>query len=293
MPSFSLSVRKRLQTADGERVLDITMEVGANERVALFGPSGAGKTTLLRMIAGLSTPDSGRIAFNNEVWFDSETGINVPSQNRGVGFVFQDYALFPAMSVEKNIAYGLRKAQTSRRKDFLLESFGLQEFRHRLPHTLSGGQRQRTALARALAPNPRILLLDEPLSALDPLMRASLQEELDRTHRQMPVPTILVSHDMAEIFRLSNRVFCLQSGAIVKSGPPREVFGGSDDRLRFTGTVLSKSDQGVLCILTVAVGAEVSSIAVLRDEAQNLSPGDRVGISAKSFNPDVKKLEIG
>jgi molybdate transport system ATP-binding protein len=290
--ALQLSVRKRLHTTGGDRVLDIQLELGDSEFVALFGPSGAGKTTLLRMIAGLTAPDEGFISMDGEMWFDSAKKIDLPPQKRRVGLVFQDYALFPTMTVEKNIAYGIRGPADKDRVHYLMEAFDLAQLCNRYPDTLSGGQKQRVALARALAPQPRILLLDEPLSALDPAMRFALQEELGRVHRDMPVLTFLVSHDLGEIFRLTGRVFHCVDGKIIASGPPHEIFGASDDRLRITGQVLAKLEQGVVCIVTVAVGAEVSRVAVLREEADALAVGDRVSISAKSFNPGIKKLRI-
>jgi molybdate transport system ATP-binding protein len=270
------------------------IELSADECrfMALFGPSGAGKSTLLRMIAGLTAPDNGVISMDGEIWFDSTSKINVPAQKRRVGLVFQDYALFPAMTVEKNLAYGIRGPSDKSRMHDLIDAFDLKRLCKRYPDTLSGGQKQRVALARSLVNRPHILLLDEPLSALDPEMRCTLQDELARVYRAMPVITLLVSHDMGEIFKLASHMFHIKEGRIIASGPPGDVFGGHTDRLKITGQVLAKQEQGVICIVTVAVGADVSRVVVLRDEAQALSVGDMVGISAKSFNPEVKKLKI-
>ena len=287
-----LSVRKRLHTAAGDRDMEIEVSMDEPRFIALFGPSGAGKSTVLRMIAGLTAPDEGLISMDGEIWFDSANKINVPAQKRRVGLVFQDYALFPAMTVEKNMAYGIRGSPDKSRMHYLIEAFDLKELCKRYPETLSGGQKQRVALARALVARPRILLLDEPLSALDPAMRGALQDELSRVHRDMPVITFLVSHDMGEIFKLASYMFHVKEGKIIASGPPGDIFGGSSDRLKITGQVLAKQEQGVICIVTVAVGADVSRVAVLRDEAQALNIGDMVGISAKSFNPEVKKLKV-
>ncbi len=290
MPEFSLCVKKRLHTAGGSRVMNIALEAGGTDFVSLFGPSGAGKTTLLRMIAGLSRPDSGTITFNNKSWFDAARKIDLPPQKRRVGLVFQDFALFPAMTVRRNIEYGVRRPDDRGHLERLMETFDIARLCDRYPDSLSGGQKQRVALARALAPRPHVLLLDEPLSALDSALRVLLQEELARAHRDMPVLTILVTHDVAEIFRLSGAVFVLRDGAIIKSGTPGEVFGAEEDRLRITGQLLVITDQGVMTILTIAVGAEVSRVAVLRADAAGLAIGDRVSISVKAFNPDVRKL---
>jgi molybdate transport system ATP-binding protein len=271
--------------------MEIELSVAPRQFVALFGPSGAGKTTVLRMIAGLTTPDEGAISMDGEIWFDSAKKINLPPQKRGVGLVFQDYALFPSMTIEKNIAYGIRGPSDKSRMQYLIDTLDLKELCKRFPDTLSGGQKQRVALARALVTKPHILLLDEPLSALDPAMRRMLQDELAGVHRDFQVTTFLVSHDVGEIFKLAQRMFHLASGEIIASGSPQEVFGGPNDRLKITGHVLAKEEQGVICIITVAVGADISRVVVSREEARALEVGDLVAISAKSFNPEVKNLK--
>jgi molybdate transport system ATP-binding protein len=288
---LSISVSKRLHTACGDRVMEIELSVAPRQFVALFGPSGAGKSTLLRMIAGLTAPDEGVISMNGELWFDSAKNINLPPQKRGVGLVFQDYALFPAMTIEKNIAYGIRGPSDKSRMQYLIDLLDLKELCKRFPDMLSGGQKQRVALARALVTKPHILLLDEPLSALDPAMRRMLQDELARVHRDFQVTTFLVSHDVGEIFKLAQRMFHLANGEIIASGSPQEVFGGPNDRLKITAHVIAKEEQGVICIITVAVGADISRVVVSPEEAEALNVGDMIGISAKSFNPEVKKLK--
>jgi molybdate transport system ATP-binding protein len=290
MAAFSMTVRKRLNAAGGSFDLNFCMDADHTECVALFGQSGAGKTTLLRMIAGLTAPDEGRIVLGDRVLFDSAKGIHVPPQHRRIGLVFQEYALFPKMTVEQNVRYGLAQDDGNRTVDSLLETFGLSGFRRRLPATLSGGQQQRVALARTLAANPVIVLLDEPLSALDPAMRNSLQDALASARRTMPVLTFLVSHDCGEIFRLATRVLRIANGSVVGSGTPQEVFGGHSDRLRVTGQVLDIQKQGAINIVTIAVGEEISRIALSHEEAAGLAPGDRVSVSVKAFNPDVRKM---
>jgi molybdate transport system ATP-binding protein len=222
MAFLRLNVRKKLHTAEGMQDLSVALEIDKDEFVAFSGPSGAGKTTVLRMIAGLTDPDEGTVACNGAIWFESAR-VNVPPQKRNVGFMFQDYALFPTMSVRKNIEYGLCKGADRSRVDFLLETFQLKGLEKRIPGHLSGGQQQRVALARALAPEPRLLLLDEPLSALDPDMRLSLQEELLRAHKEFPIPTIMVSHDVVEMRRLCSRVIFLKNGAVECQGKPAEI----------------------------------------------------------------------
>jgi len=192
---IELSVKKRLLSAEGSLELRFETIIEEGEFVALFGESGAGKTTILRMIAGLETPDSGHIIVNGTPWFDSQKRINLPPAKRPIGFVFQDYALFPNMSVKENLRFALQKGDNPAIIDELLDTIALRELADRLPSQLSGGQQQRVAMARALVRRPRLLLLDEPLSALDHAMRHKLQDELAKLHQHFNLTTILVSHD--------------------------------------------------------------------------------------------------
>ncbi len=198
----------------------------------LFGPSGAGKTTVLRALAGLDPPDQGTISFDGQVWFDAGRAIDVPSQARGVGLLFQDYALFPHLSVRANLAYGVRRAATPERDARiaeLAERFGLSELLDRRPHQLSGGQKQRVALARALAPRPRLLLLDEPLSALDAPTREVLRGELRHLLEHAGVPAVVVTHDRIEALALGDRLAVLAGGSVRQVGPVHEVFSAPAD----------------------------------------------------------------
>lgn len=284
-----LSLRKRLRASDGEFDLEAGLEVGPGELVALFGASGSGKTTLLRMLAGLTRPDAGRIEVDGEVWFDSATGIDLPPQRRRAGMVFQDYALFPNMTVRGNLEFAVKDRRKTDRVDAVLEATGLAELAARRPDTLSGGQKQRVALARALVSEPRILLLDEPLSALDPAMRSRLQEEILALQRRFTVPAILVSHDVAEVHRLAARVYCLEAGRIARAGTPFEVFGAGriSNKMRLTGILLEAKPAGVIVLLTVLIGGEVVKVTALPHDAEGLKPGDKLLLAAKGFNPMV------
>jgi len=198
----------------------------------LFGPSGSGKTTVLRALAGLDRPDGGAITFDGEPWFDAGRGVLASPQARGVGFLFQDYALFPHLSVRANVAYGLHRlaaAGRASRVAELAERFGLEDLLDRSPGQLSGGQKQRVALARALAPRPRLLLLDEPLSALDAPTREVLRGELRHLLEQSGVPAIVVTHDRIEALALGDRLAVLVDGAIRQVGPVHEVFSAPAD----------------------------------------------------------------
>jgi len=290
MNGLYVNIRKTIAGCAGKSfTVKTEMHVACAGCAALFGHSGSGKTTLLRLIAGLDKPDEGVISFNNTVWFDSQKGISVVPQKRRVGFVFQEYALFPAMSVVKNIAYGLPRNSTHD-IEFYLDIFDLQKLRNRLPQTLSGGQKQRVALARACAQNPPVLLLDEPLAALDMQARDRLQDAIVRIREKTGITTVLVSHDIAEIFRLAGSVYKIESGSVVSSGTPQTVFQSPSDRLNITGRLLEKKMHGVICIVTVAIGSGISHLAISAKEAAALSPGDMLCISVKAFNPHIRVL---
>jgi len=220
---LKIDIQRAMLSAEGKTNLEIDTVISDNELLCLFGHSGAGKTTLLRILAGLTKPDKGRIVFNDTVWFDSEKKINLPPQQRNVGYMFQDYALFPNMTVEKNISFG-QKIKNKEEVDKLLELFDLNILRNQHPDKLSGGQKQRVALARALAAKPNLLLLDEPLSALDFEMRLSLQHEIRKAHDLLNTLTVMVSHDLQEVFHLASSVIMLKNGTVIKRGAPAEIF---------------------------------------------------------------------
>lgn len=216
--------------------LDLSLELEEGCLLAVYGPSGAGKTTLLRMLAGLTSPGrKGRIEVNGEVWEEPSRNIHVPPQRRQVGMVFQDYALFPHLTVRENLAVALPKGDCATpldgaaRVDALLDVLDLHPLRDRKSGRLSGGQQQRVALARALARRPRLLLLDEPLSAQDGKTRARLGAYLLDIHRQEKLTTVLVSHSLPEVRRLADQVVCLENGRIASLGGPGTVFGHAQD----------------------------------------------------------------
>ena len=193
----------------------------------LFGPSGSGKTTVLRCLAGLDEPDEGFIRMNGEAWYDKASGLHLPPRKRALGFVFQDGALFPHLSAAGNLAYpltGIPRVERQRRIQEMAELLGLSGLEHRRPGELSGGQRQRVALGRALIRRPRLVLLDEPLTALDRPARDALRNDLRRVFHELAIPVLLVTHDRDEAILLGDRMLMMQDGEIQQDGPPAEVF---------------------------------------------------------------------
>jgi putative spermidine/putrescine transport system ATP-binding protein len=217
--------------ADGTRALEpATLDIARSETLVLLGPSGCGKTTMLRIIAGLELPDQG-----GRVLFDGKDMTKVPIEKRNVGMVFQSYALFPNMSVADNIGYGLKirgvpRAERVRRVEELVALTNITGLEKRRIDQLSGGQRQRVALARAVAIRPRILLLDEPLTALDAALRERLRSELNRLLRALGITAIYVTHDQSEAMELGDRIVVMRRGAIAQIGSPREIYFEPKDR---------------------------------------------------------------
>jgi len=289
---LELSLRKHLHTAEGNTTLNLEFEVETGQFLTLFGQSGVGKTTCLRCIAGLTEPDHGRIVVDGEVWFDRDQGINVPPQKRRVGFVFQDYALFPNLSVRENLRIALGDPKDEPYVDELLDLMGIKELERRLPTTLSGGQQQRVALARALARRPRLLLLDEPLSALDGETRLRLQNEILRIQRHLRMTTLMVSHDLGEVYRLSNQVIVIEHGRMAARGRPAEVFSNHriSGKFQFTGEVLAIDPNDVVFTLSILIGNRVVQVIATAQEMRDIQVGDRVMLVSKAFNPIVMKV---
>jgi molybdate transport system ATP-binding protein len=261
-----------------------------HEFLSIFGKSGSGKTTLLRMIAGLEKPDKGLIKVDDTIYFDSEKKINLPPQKRKVGVVFQNYALFPNMTVYENLAFAMEKEDKQKILE-MLEKIELLELKDRYPPTLSGGQQQRVALARALIRDPKILLLDEPLSALDYEIRLKLQDEIKKIHRDYKLSTILISHDKPEVFKLADRVILLENGKVIKQGTPRDVFIEKEisGKFSFFGIVIDIKLSDLAKILTVDINGNL--VEVVYTDEKDISIGDEVLISAKAFSPIVKKIK--
>ncbi len=257
-----------------------TLPLGPGPVTVLFGPSGSGKTTVLRALAGLDVPDAGRVVFDGETWLDVAGRVVVPPQRRRVGLLFQEYALFPHLDVAANIGYGIsglpRAARDARVRE-LAERTGIApELLARRPAELSGGQRQRVALARALAPSPRLLLLDEPLSALDAPAREELRLELRRSLEASGVPAIVVTHDRIEALALGDRLAVMVDGEVRQVGPVHEVFAAPADAAvaRVVGTEN---------VLPVRLVSRADGLAVVRAGAVELVAVDPGGIERDAF----------
>lgn len=289
---IKINIKKKLSTADGEIVLEVNKEINDGDFLTLFGKSGSGKTTLLRIIAGLETPSSGEIVVDNEVWFDSTKNINLPPQKRNIGFVFQDYALFPNMSVRQNLGFALKNQNENKKVDEILEIMEIGNLSSMMPHSLSGGQQQRVAVARALMSNPKMLLLDEPLSALDYTMRVKLQDELLAVHKKFNITSILVSHDIGEVLRLSNRVFKISLGQIIADGSPGNIFSklNLSGKFKLVGEIISIKRSDIIYIVEVLANNEILKISAVKNDIKELAIGDKILLSSKAFNPIIAKI---
>lgn len=279
---------ERRGTTSPSFLLDVSIEVSPGITI-LFGPSGAGKSTLLDCVAGLLRPNGGRIASGQEVLFDSESGVDLPPQKRRIAYVFQSLALFPRMSVEANVAYGLAhldEAQRSARVAAILEAFRVERLRTRKPDEISGGEKQRVALARSLVTLPRVLLLDEPLTGLDAELKASIVDDLRAWNATQSIPIFYVTHSRDEVDALGERVIALEQGRVIGDGNPREVLdaprrkklaqaAGFENLLSATVVDLREVDG----VMRVRLAESASEIEVPLGYA---TPGDRVRVAIRA-----------
>ncbi|WP_019670198.1 ABC transporter ATP-binding protein [Eudoraea adriatica] len=290
---IKIDIHKKLKAYDSEMNLRIKCKIKKGELVTLYGESGAGKTSTLRILAGLLKPDKGEITINEVSWVDTANKIFIAPQKRNIGYVFQDYALFPNMSVLENLEFASNKGQNKKVIAELIEMMELGDLQNRKPQTLSGGQQQRVALARALVCKPNILLLDEPLAALDYKIRLKLQDYITRIHNEYALTTILISHDIGEIMKLSGRVLVLDQGKIVRQGIPGEIFSNEkiSGKFKFIGEILKIEPQDVVLIVSVLIQNNVVKVIADKSEIQSLNVGDKVMVASKAFNPILYKIE--
>ncbi|HQU31539.1 MAG: ATP-binding cassette domain-containing protein [Planctomycetia bacterium] len=274
--------------------LKADFEIPHEKITALFGPSGSGKSSILRLISGLERADGGMIHKGEEVWYDESKAINIIPQQRSVGFVFQDFALFPHLTVERNVTYGIKEKKRLKEAKDLLSLAGLSGYERYYPAQLSGGQKQRVALIRALARRPDILLLDEPLSALDWETRRQLQEDLKRIIQQLRITTLYVTHDVTEVYKLADYVIVLESGKVVKRGTPEEIFMGRrlSTRIQVVGKVVDIESDSIMAAVTVMHEDQYFKTLIDTEEVRrlNLVIGDDVVIGAKSSDVILCKV---
>jgi putative spermidine/putrescine transport system ATP-binding protein len=261
-------------------VKDFNMSIEKGEFVSFLGPSGCGKTTVLRMIAGFENPSDGTIVINGR----NQNGLKTSQRN--IGMVFQAYALFPNMTVVDNVAFGLKvagkpKEEIAQRVTEMLKLISLEHLADRYPYQMSGGQQQRVALARALAPKPQVLLLDEPLSALDAKIRVSLREEIRQIQRQLGITTVFVTHDQEEALSISDRIVVMNAGRADQIGTPSQIYNRPATRFvaSFVGT-LNMIEATVVdpAASSVRIG---NSVVTLRDPINTLKSGDQVSIALR------------
>ena len=283
---ISLNIKKELHGSNGVMNLDINLSLQNGEFVALSGVSGSGKTTILRIVAGLEEA-IGEIIVDDEIWLNEK--IKKPIQKRDIGFVFQDYALFPNLSVLDNLLY-VKKDKDLAKK--LLRLTDLYELKNRYPDSLSGGQKQRVSLCRALMKRPKILLMDEPLSALDTHMRVKLQDEILALHKEFGTTTIMVSHDPSEMYKLASRVLVLKDGKIIDDGLPKDILlkTQGSQKFSFEGELLDIIKVDVINIAIVAIGQQIVEVVLSNDETEKLQIGQKVNVSTKAFTPIIKTL---
>ncbi len=281
---IKIDINKKLHGSSGDMNLDVDLSIKEGDFIALAGKSGSGKTTLLRILAGLEKAE-GNIQIGDEIWLDSKRSL--ATQKRGIGFVFQDYALFENMNVLENLLY---VKEDRRLAKYLLDITELSELKYRTPATLSGGQKQRVSLCRAMMNRPKLLLMDEPLSALDPDMRTKLQNEILLLHKEFETTTIMVSHDPSEIYRLANRVVMLNQGEVVNDGSPKDVLlkTSGSQKFSFEGELLDILRVDVINIAIISIGQQLVEVVVSDSEAQNLEIGQVVNVSTKAFAPTIR-----
>lgn len=280
---IKIDINKSLHGSNGDMNLDVNLDIKEGDFIALAGQSGSGKTTLLRILAGLEDA-SGVLSISDEIWLDEN--MELPPQKRKIGFVFQDYALFPNMSVQENLLFVNNDKELA---SHLLSITELTELKKRLPNTLSGGQKQRVSLCRAMMNRPKLLLMDEPLSALDPSMRTKLQQEILTLHKEFNTTTIMVSHDPSEIYRLASRVIVLDQGKIVDDGTPKDILLKTvgSQKFSFEGELLDIKKVDVIYVAIVSIGQQLVEIVVSSDEVKNLTIGDRITVGTKAFTPTI------
>jgi len=283
---IDINIHKKLQGSNGEMTLDIDLNIDENSFIAVSGKSGSGKTTFLRILAGLENAN-GTLKVQDKIWLDGVKSLAV--QERDIGFVFQDYALFQNMSVLENLLFVNKDKKLAQH---LLELTQLTQLTQRLPNTLSGGQQQRVALCRAFMKRPKLLLMDEPLSALDPFMRAKLQNDILKLHQEFKTTTIMISHDPSEIYKLASRVIVLEDGKIIQDGQTKDILLKTKGSQKFSlrGEIIDILKADIIFVAVVAIGQQIVEVVLDEHEALIFKVGQVVNVSTKAFAPSLSSI---
>jgi len=291
---LEIHIEHVLETANGKLPMQISLSVELGSILAVTGPSGSGKTTLLRQLAGLVSPVSGHISHGNKTWLDTFLKTNMPTQKRNIGFVFQGYALFPHLTVRENLTFALEKGAKTGIIDELLNDIDLIKLADRKPFQLSGGQQQRVALARALVRKPDLLLLDEPLSALDHSLRGNLQELILKFHREYGFTMIIVTHDLGEIFRLANQVAVLEDGKIVRHGTPSEIYLPNENTkdVVLYGKVLTCITFPDHIFVRAVIQQNIQELKLPLHLASGIKPGCSFALGYELGNAEIKMIDL-
>lgn len=290
---IEISLHKTLNNSGTPFEMDFKIELEEGIIHVVTGKSGAGKTSFLRLIAGLLHADHGELKVKGDVWYHSDKKINVKPQQRSIGMLFQDYALFPHLTVMENLKMGLSKSESKEISKELLQLFEIDQLLDRAPETLSGGQQQRVALARALVGKPSILLLDEPLNAIDFKLRFKLQEILKRIQREYQFTIIMVSHDQAEMIKVADQIVEIEDGKIKRKGSVSDLYSIDqwNNQFSFIGEVISIQKQGISFLINILIGNNAVKVIGSPEIVKTLKAGDQVRVASKGFNPVIQKVE--
>ena len=286
-----IRISKQLQFTNGNHPLFADVVLKENSITALYGESGAGKTTLLKIIAGLVKPEEGFIKVKDAIWLDTGKRIQLPAQQRNIGFVFQDYALFPNMTVLQNLEYAAGNNRDNDFINYLIDTVSLRPFLHTKPSRLSGGQQQRLALIRALVRKPQLLLLDEPLSALDETLRHSLYQLLQTLQRQLTFTALLVTHDSDQVFTLAQHIIQLREGKVIFDRSSKDWFNSLHHKIELTGEVLNITSNDTEYFVEILIGSSVIKLPAMKDDFIHIHTGDTVSVYTSRFHLRMKKME--
>lgn len=279
---MKFDLHKTLHSASGPMQLSLQGEVNTGGFIGIYGPSGAGKSSLFRMLTGLMKPDQGRIEVDGQCWYDETGKTFLPVQQRNAGLVFQEYALFPNMTVSGNLNYGLSGSAPSGLITTVMDTLELNGLADLKPGALSGGQQQRVALGRALVNQPKLLLLDEPLSALDPAIRKKLQDYILEAHRNFGLTTMMISHDESELSKMADEIWNIEAGKFTKKASPDEFFGngmGSSSQL-LSGTIVQIEQRDDSLLMTVEIGGKKVIVHADAKIGSKLKVGDIIDVEA-------------